>query len=361
MYKRSDVIDVLSWSIGILQENPTLQAFSRIHFQDGRMVLFNDAIDISIPFPIEHNFSVEGKKLYSLIKSLQAKDEFSLRLDSKGFVSVVNKKGNVKVKLNSYDEILEDYGVCWDYDKFEWEPLPEKFIESADTCLISVSDRMENYTLCCLHITGDTIESCDGFRISHIQGSNVGLPACADVLVLGESIKLLKQFSWVSYSIREGWIDFKSEDGIYISFRLVAGSFPDSEEVIEFTNEVPVNFGDKENLKSIISRMNVILVRKAGVGEAERRITVKVTKDKVFFIAKKGDEWIREEIEIENKKPVRFGIDFQFLNDLVTSEIMGGDVVQLELNGDKTKLRIEREDEEGKRELVHVVALAISE
>ena len=273
-------------------------------FMNDRIITYNDEISIMYPIEIGIEGVVSANELYTLLKKIeddevnikQNKNEISIK--GKNFKSGIRYSSEINLPLDRIEE------------PDEWKKLPSNFNETTKTCMISVGKEADQPILSCIHYTGNTAESCDGYRITVTDMED----SIEDELIIPVgSLKDLIKYNLDSYSVTESWIHFKTEEGAIFSCRTFGESYPDVSSVLD-KDEDGVNIEFPNEIKKMVEKANIFNSDKS---ELDSFVTITIKDGKLTVEGSGENGYFQESTDINSDSDVSFRIVPKFLIQLL--------------------------------------------
>jgi len=188
-------------------------------FVDGTVTTFNDEICVQAPLPedcADLEGAVNAQELHDLLHKVD-QDEIEikslkkeLRITGKGFKSGVRRQTV---------ELVPQMGKPGKKKR-----LHKNLLDAIRACMFSVSDDASRPLLTCIHVAPDLVESCDNFRLTRFP-LDTGVKKA--VLIPGRYAEHLRNFPIRTLQTSEGWLHFRTRDGIVFSCRTYSEDYPD--------------------------------------------------------------------------------------------------------------------------------------
>lgn len=217
---------------------------------------FNDEIQVVVNFPTGIEGAIHPQRFYTLLSKIP--DEELLIIQKNDRIVI---KGKSKKATFSLTEISPEVtNSLIDPKKIDkWKKLPKDFTESLKFCLLSALDKDKESVLSCLYVNGSEILSSDDLRVTvKTMEANSKL----ETLIPKESAKELIKYNPIKYNKGKSWINFKNEEGVIFSSRIVEGKFPDISKIIKIKDgidiELPKKIIDVLNRTEIMSEDDLI-------------------------------------------------------------------------------------------------------
>jgi hypothetical protein len=201
-------------------------------FKEGVAYSFNDQIAVRM----ETEFPFDGAIIAAkFLQALQTMDRDEVKIDHKDPAFVVSA-GRRRVTL-PIDKNIELPISIIEQPK-RWRPCPENFVEALGVVARTAGKQENQYTLTCVHIAPDKLESTDNIQL--IQWPmRTGLRQSA--LISGRAAIILQKYNIVETGLTDGWIHFKDDEDLVVSVRTHEAEYPDMTEFLAVEGE-PVLF-----------------------------------------------------------------------------------------------------------------------
>ena len=318
--------------LGVGNEGHIEQSASFI-FKGGKVITYSDEIMVSTPVEVKVDGIVPASELLALLSKVEG-DEVEIGIEDESLVVKGGRRFKAGLRLGKELRLPIDEVPLPE----KWNIIPEKLIEAMKLCLLSVSADFTKPAFACLHFIENRIESCDNYRLSRyiIKGdfsSSILLPAKAAKVVIDISPK--------EYSVTEGWMHFKTEDGTVLSSRLVEEKYPDLSTLVEMKE--PSNVVFPEEMEKMLERVK-ILAEVDIMGSSYAMVKI---QDGELSIKGEGQiGWAEESREVDWKgDPLLFQINSKFLAEISKHHTVA------EVDKDKTRLKFTGDN------FIHVIAL----
>lgn len=257
--QRDELVQALALVRPGLANKEIVENSTAIMFGGGRAITYNDEIYASAPLPegVELEGAVNGDKLYAILK--QCKDSTITLKQNKRELVVQGKAFRSGLKRTVLDT-LPDVG-----EPKKWVKLTEPVLEGVRLCLFSVTHDATRPLLTCVHIFPQGVESCDNFRVSRFS-TKTG--AKKSLLVPGRHAQHLLNYDGINaYGETEGWLHFRSSDGVVFCCRTYSEEYPDLTPLLEEQGE-PVR---------IPSRVQEMMEAAGVFVDAEHKVDAEIT------------------------------------------------------------------------------------
>ena len=278
-------------------------------FAKGFILTFNNEVCMKYPLDeVDFQGAVESEEIYKFLAKSKS-DEISLEVEED---TLVMKSGRSKAGVPINEELFLPVGEI-STDDSDWVDIPEGFTNACAFAVESCSDDELNPKINCVHITKEGIvESTDNLRISHWKLDEK--LEIEDVLIPGKSLTKVIGVKPEKMKIDESWAHFKNAEGVFISCRIVAETFPNTSPVLNHKKEgIDVHF--PESIDEVLDKAQIFIEKQSG-GIKYVSVTTEGNKFTVESSSERG--WFKEEIETEfENTSVSFNINPNFLKSIL--------------------------------------------
>ena len=286
-------------------------------FTKGNVHSYNDELSVSFPVDFHVEGAVRAKEFFDLLNKTK-EDELDIEA-VEGGLTVKGRKYNATIKFQP-DIVLPIF--FGDDETYDWKDLPADFSIGVASCLFSVGKDMSEPVLTCIHVTGNTVESCDRFRLTrYIMSPSGDAPTqdaniTDDLLIPATAARELSKYDPIQYAIAAGWIHFSSAVGTLFSCRTYSQlKFPDLTKNLEIVGGVvkfPEDMSDMLTRASIFAGDSLSGTPTVSVTIGDGKIIVRGVQDSGSF-----EEWSRIRYE---GPPLSFHINPAFLFSILNSK-----------------------------------------
>ncbi len=277
-------------------------------FINNRVVTYNDEISISHPVPGlgDVTGAIKAQALYEFLNKVK-RDTIVLEWEEN---QVIIKAGRSKAGLILEQEIKLPIEEIGDVDK--WSKLPDGIIDAIKLCYPCCSRDMSRPVLTCVHVNGAVVEASDSFQI--IQHRLDRAVPGKSFLIPATSVKELIRYDIKEMAQSDTWIHFRTPEGTVFSSRVVEGTFPDVNKIIEITDGQEFNFPD--GMQEALGRANVFAKRSAAPGETPI-VTIEILDGHITLSASNEYGWFEERLKTTSNNNFKFQIGIEFLISLL--------------------------------------------
>lgn len=291
---------------------------SRIIFRDDIAGTWNDQIAISYPLELGGiNCSVPAEDLSKILSGI-TEDEVDIKV-TEGQMIITSASTHAQVSTISESTVVEDFYASLDLQNMVWNKLPDDFLEKLNLVRFSVSSNTyDSDNIFCIAIIGNYLYSGDGYRCTRVM---CPIGAEKPILIPQSSVSSIIKFSdIVEYAISDGWINFATTEDVIISSRIVNGSFPDVDHILD--NFVPYEQIVLSNdIIPVLDNIDKLLSEDQ---DFLKSVNISLTKGKTFITGKKEGLNIKKVVSNtpSNTNDVSFDISPAFLSNLLTLNII---------------------------------------
>lgn len=279
-------------------------------FAEGRVYTYNDEIAVSRSTDLKIQCAIPAQEMYQFLSKVN-QETLDMTLQE-GELIIEGKRIKTGIKIQEELPLLEMIEEMDIPDN--WIDLPNHFLPAIKLCMFSanINDRSRP-ALTCIHLKGQMIESCDGFRLTrYMLGNEYKKLFPHSILIPAYAIKDLLSVSITSYSLGENWIHFGTDDDTVYSCRLYKGNFPELESLIECNGpeiQFPMEAVEMIDRATVFSKSDF---------QNDEFITVSLN-DNWIIMSGKGDKgWIEEKMRVKYKDdPITFRIRPKVLRDIL--------------------------------------------
>lgn len=292
-------------SAGLATSRETIEQSSCFIFKDERVWSYNQELACSAPSPLSGivgDCAVAGVPLMSQLEKW-AEDEVGITV-ADGCLQLTghNRKAGIRREAEIQLPISDVEAPG------KWKRLPEDFAEAVAICQQCVSrDDQIGFTLSCLHVHPEWLESCDQFQIARYP---LTLPISGPTLIRRDSSKHLVKLEMKGISETPRWLHFKNKSGIVLSCRRYLDQFPDLSQMLEVE-------GNAASLpKGLIECLDKASVFSSQNADGDQ-VEIQMRKGKLKLRSDGASGWY-EEIKkiIYDGEPIRFMIAPKVLAEL---------------------------------------------
>lgn len=313
LINRKLLLDTLAFVRSGLAAREILEQTCSFIFMDGRVVTYNDEVSVSMPLPLNIKGAVQSKEFYALLAKATGMDIDISVVD--GQLVLTGNTGMIAT-MPINNEILVPIDEMPAANNDLWNPLDESFPERLKLCLQTVSKNAVKPALCAVHWKAGILESSDNYQITRCTLST-SLSDGVEVLLPSRSASELVRFGPVFCQIADGWIHFKSLDGVIFSCRFSTTPYPDLGAVIafQFESSTPVKFSPR--LPKILERSLILAAR---YSEGEPFVHVSIRDNQLTVKAGQGSSRFEEPCTVKCAGDFEFRINPEFLRKMLEVE-----------------------------------------
>lgn len=310
IFNKNELLKVITAVKPGLAKKEFIEQTTHLIFTGTEMATYNDQIAILYPLSTDFKCSVSGDEFYKILASIK-EDDVEITVDEKQ-VKIKSKKtkagmSTIVGESAKVESLIEKLKTDISAKRF-WKPLPEDFIEGVRLCSFSAHRDMTQKDRCCVAVRKDTVVSTDGIRISRYLLKE---PVKDEMLIpIREVLELIK-YDVVDYGKSQGWLHFRTEDGVIFNCRMFIGTYMfDSilKYVREPINEIIVPFEMQEVMRAaaVVAEGDVDIAKIVEVTIEKGQITCR-SEDK-------GKKWMEKTVDLEgyDKAKVVFYVNPNF-------------------------------------------------
>ena len=287
---------------GVESSNNILQGADTYIFHNGYIYTYNDAISVSVHFPITNkageniSAAIKAKDFYDLISRYEGD---SLTIIPKNDIWVIkseNARAEITLLENNLIERIEGIKI----DPKQFVKIPDRFMEGMAICNFSSKSQLSG-----LFCNEQVMVSADELKINW-YGLNDAFTS--SFWITDNAVKeLLKLNEIVKYSVSDSWVHFMTNDKtIFSCKRLVQDNYPfdkiaklvDSHKKVkeDISNELPNKLIDAVNRAAALST-NI---------ESFDTVKLTFTPDMIEVFAQRPSGKYTEKVEWEKPFPKQF-------------------------------------------------------
>jgi hypothetical protein len=307
---------------GLTNKDKTQQSSCYV-FRGGKVYTCNEETACRGPSMLSAEFTgaVSARPLSELLRRLE---DAELTLEMRKDKLILNGKGGKKSSLLLEQETsLLDLVRAVDKPQ-EWKPLHPEFAEAirvVSQC--ARPDEKHGAGLTCVHVHPKWVETCDNYQACRWT-LKTGVEE--SVLVRSKSISELDKIAPVEMAVTDGWLHFRSAEGVMLSCRRFIDDFPELTEMFSMkgvASHLPNKLVDATERANIFSSEN---------GEFNY-VTVKLRPDRVVV---EGIGITGSHTEPKRAKYAGPPIDFVIAPNLLIK--LAREYPQCEISQDKIKV-----------------------
>lgn len=229
-YKTSVLKSVLTTLKTAIDKKDVSTQLGCVILSHGFIFAYNGVTMVSFPFDWDDGtIAINALDFNNIVSGISDKEiQLSVEQDTLKIRSD-NTKAEIALLLDSTN--VEDIYYSFDWETFDWIDLPDNFVTALAMTQSSMAKKAQAiYAVDCVSVQGDTICASDGFRFTQYMLSE-GMP---EFLIPYSGVKnLIKYPDIKQYHVDRNWAHFLDVNEVVISCRLVRGTFPDVQEIIQ--------------------------------------------------------------------------------------------------------------------------------
>ncbi len=290
-----------------------IQQMVHIIFMGDYIASYNDNISVIAPFKTDFKTSVHGEEFYKAIDIVN-EEEVDISID-KALLKIKSKRTKAGMSTivgenEKVEERITDLIARTNAKRF-WKTLPEDFLAGVSLCMFCTDKDMTRGVTTCIAVKGGELFSTDNFRASKYVMKN----KMDDMFIPSISALHLVKYNVTKYGTSEGWIHFKTEDGILFNCKTMIGVYP-FESMMDFFREP----SDEIILpKELQEAMKAASAFAEGEVDIAKSVEITIEKNILTCRSEKDRGWIEKEIVLE--KPVRKKLLF-YINPIFLDQIL---------------------------------------
>ena len=275
-----------------------IEQTSKFAFIKGHVITFNNEISIAHPIDLpDLEGVVPARELYDTLSRMSGETvDLTLRKSN-----LIVRSGKAKAGLSLNSEIRLPLEEISQSDN--WETLPDNFTKQIHFVTGSVSKDQSLPILSTIHITSESAEATDSFRIAYVKW-NKKLSDDVDMLIPAKSLLKVIKIKPVKIAYSNSWVQFKNEEGTVISCRVyINEEFPKVSQFLKLDADYEITMPD--NIQELLYRAEVFAKREHPLDES---ITITLSKGNIIFESKSDSGWFKEYSSIDYN-----GAEFTFI------------------------------------------------
>ena len=291
-------------------------------FHDGGVFTFNDEVACRAKSILNIEGAVRADPLLKVLQKMTEEE-----------VSVEVKEGQFTVKGNKKRmDIRMDAEVMMPVEQVEkpgeWRKLPSGFLDGLSMALSCAGRDDSQFVLTCVHVHQNFIEACDNFQlVRSLVDTGVGTP----LLIRRVAVESIVRIGADELSETDSWAHFRTGEGLVLSCRRYADSYPDLEGLIEFEGGIATEL--PQGLTGAVNRAEILTLE----NKESNRVTIELRDGCIRLEGQGPSGRYREMIECPfDGEPIRFRISPKLLMEIVrrkTGCILGDKAIKVK--GDK--------------------------
>jgi len=276
-------------------------------FRDGKLISFSGEVLVCLDSPVDIDNAVIPAK--DILKLLPKFPDEEVEVICRENEFVIKGKGRT-IGVPCHSEIYLPFESVPEPDTwFELDPSIGKSLWYA----VRVCRQDETQPrVSCVHITSDSIEACDGFRLFRRNGAT-GFPG--EVLVPAKSLEGLLEYSLSRASMADegGWCYFQLDNGAQISLHCLTSEYYSENQI---DSVLDMEGGEQVELPSELSDIAERARVMAGDEGASYNalIGVSISDNTLMVTSRKLTGWYRERVRVNHSgKPLSFEVNPELL------------------------------------------------
>jgi DNA polymerase III sliding clamp (beta) subunit (PCNA family) len=310
---RKELLEALKTTQPGLSKKEIIQQSMHVMFMGDCIATFNDQVAVLKNFTTDFKCSVNGEEFYKVLEGIKEEeievfvDGDHVKINSKktkaGFSTLVGEQEKV-------DGMVAKLQATIDKPKF-FRTLPENFIKGVSLCMFAASKDMTQGVNSCVAIRDNEVMSTDSLRLSRYE-----LPSKIkdEILIPARDAYDLVKYDVTKYGLSDGWIHFRTEDGVTFNCRTMKGEYPYS-LIKKYFIPIKDKITLPPELQGVIK--NAIVLAE---GEVDIAKMVDITIKKGAIICKSSKErgWMIKEVDCNYKgKELTFSINPVFMAQIL--------------------------------------------
>lgn len=310
---RKELLTILSGCKPGLSRKEIIEQSTHFVFLKEAVTTFNDQICIIYPYKSEFKFSVQGEEFYKALDSI-TDDEVELLLENDQ-LKINSKKTKAGLSTLIGEEarvetMITNLIANTNKPKF-WKKLPADFINGIFLCMFTASKDMTKGVRCCVACNEGNIVSTDNVRISrYALDSKV-----EQMLIPARDAVELVKYNVTKYGLSDGWVHFKTDDGVMFNCRVMVGEYP-YEKLLRFFRTSDESITLPKELQEV---MKTAAVFASGDVDVSKMVEVRIRGQRIFCKSEKERGWIENTVDLE--KPVSGEFHF-YINPIFLAQIL---------------------------------------
>ena len=265
---RQELLKQLESVLSGLSAREIIEQSSCFVFKDEKVMTFNDEVSCSQKCILDITGAVPAMPFVNILRKLE---EPELKMEVNHNKLMIRGR-NRRASINLENDILLPIDNVEEPKK--WKGLPDNFINAIEFVESCASTNETNFTLCCVHIHPDYMETCDNIQAARYY---VETKIKKSTLVRRDSLNHITNLDMVSYSETDSWIHFKNQSGLVLSCRRFFEKSPKLDDILKITKGIKVKL--PKGLKEVIDKAEVF--SSENVDENKLRITLSSGKFRV--------------------------------------------------------------------------------
>jgi len=296
-----------------------IEEMTHFTFTGDRVLTYNEEVCVSHPLQTDFGCSVSAQDMLDGLK--KAKDE-KVKLEMVDKTLCLTSKDQDVEMYTSQDEEIKNraLAVVTDATNDDWLPVPEDFTDCMFLTMFSASTQEVDGSLQGICVVEDKTYSCDRLRMTRctmkapMKSFTIRAPVAKD----------LRKYSLKQYNTSPNWINFRTEDDVIFSVKVLAEEYPYKDLETQF---------DLQGLRltlpdSLQEAAQDLITWTEGELDFHKTISVLIDNNMMLVEGKKDSGLMRKRIITEYQgDPVKFLISPVYLSAIlekgVTRMIVG--------------------------------------
>jgi len=290
-----------------LAQKAIIEQTKHFIFTGTNIITYNDEVCISYPFESDFVYSVPADQFLKILSNIKD-EEIDLAVKDES-LNLKTKKTKAKFTTEVDNQAAETADEITN-KKIRFRKLPEDFMEAIKLCVFSTSKDMsvDQIHLTGVYADGNNVVGSDDFRISHYEMKK---ELKDSFLIPATSVSSLVSFEIEKYGLKDGWVYFKTKDGILFCSRLIDSDYPDPLEFFDFKG---MRVRLPEDLKEIVDNAAILA---EGDFDVDKKINVRIEDGKIKCKGESDVGWIETNTKIKFKKSAEFTINPYFFSEVL--------------------------------------------
>jgi hypothetical protein len=280
-------------------------------FTGNDVLTYNSQMSIFYPFETDFKCSVPSFELYNIIKNIK-EDEIEISvLENKLNIKSEKTKANISIsKAEKISEIISSLDLNKIMENLL--PLPKKFLEGIELCLLSASNDLTKPSLSSILIKNNLIMSSDSFRISKFDMDESIEKTF--YIPINSAIELIK-LPVVDYCYNENFIFFSTKEDVLFFCQAINPEIIYNYEDF-FDNFKGINITLPNDISEMIKSSSVF---SEGDFTTEKMIQIKILKNEIKCKGENGIGWIESssKIDFNSDIGINFSINPEFFSKIL--------------------------------------------
>lgn len=268
-----------------------MEQATSILFREDSIQTFNDEVAVIYPLKSGILGAVPAEPIYKFLSKLDGEAEINVEQgENEMKLSCGRNRAGVRmdpeIKLPLDEELSEPE---------EWFPLSEKFLPALKLVLFSASRSGHKPILTCVHITGNNLETCDGFRLTRCDcDMQINADELPDIKVIARHLEKLPNYSPDQFGFSGNWLHFKNSlgSGVRYCVRMIEAEYPNLDEFIQ------VEGPEIQFPKELEGALDWASIMTDGTIKYEQKVSVDISKRGMVVKGEGPDGWAEETIRM---------------------------------------------------------------